>query len=251
MTDELPRVLVLVPTYNESATIERAVTAVLDAVPDAHVLVIDDNSPDGTGDLADDLATGLPNVHVLHRTRKEGLGAAYLSGFAWGLARDYDILIEMDADGSHPATALPDLIAALDHADLAIGSRWVPGGQVRNWPWSREWLSRGGNTYTRWALGIDVRDATAGFRAFRRGTLRAIDLGSVQSQGYCFQIDLTRRVLDAGLRVVEVPITFVERDLGQSKMSRAIVGEALWRVTVWGAQRQWQRASHATARIRS
>jgi len=250
VSDETPRVLVLVPTYNESATVERAVFAVLEAVPDAHVLVIDDNSPDGTGAIADELAARLPHVHVLHRSRKEGLGAAYLSGFAWGLARDFDILIEMDADGSHPAAALPDLIAALDHSDLAIGSRWVPGGQVRNWPRSREWLSRGGNTYTRWALGIDVRDATAGFRAFRRSTLQAIDLGSVQSQGYCFQIDLTRRVLDAGLRVVEVPITFVERDIGESKMSRTIVAEALWRVTVWGTQRQWQRASAAGARIR-
>lgn len=242
MSGEAARVLVIIPTYNERDTVRLAVHAVRGALPSADVLVADDNSPDGTGDVADELAGGDDQVHVLHRPGKQGLGAAYLAGFRWGLGRGYDVLVEMDADGSHPADVLPALVAALQDADLAIGSRWIPGGAVRNWPRSREVLSRGGNLYIRGMLGIDVQDATAGYRAFRRSTLEAIDLETVRSQGYCFQVDLTRRVLDAGLRVVEVPITFVEREQGESKMSRAIVAEALWRVTVWGVQR---RASQA------
>jgi dolichol-phosphate mannosyltransferase len=238
MTAAKPRVLVIIPTYNERETVRPAVRRVLDALADADVLVADDNSPDGTGEIADELASHEPRVHVLHRPGKAGLGAAYLAGFRWGMGRGYDVLVEMDADGSHPATALPDLVAGLADADLVIGSRWVPGGAVSNWPRSREVLSRGGNQYVRAMLGIDVRDATAGFRAFRRSTLDAIDLDTVRSQGYCFQVDLTRRVVDAGLRVVEVPITFVEREQGESKMSRAIVAEALWRVTVWGVDRR-------------
>jgi dolichol-phosphate mannosyltransferase len=240
------RVLVVIPTYNERDTLRDTVRRVLVALPDAHVLVADDNSPDGTGDLADELAAADDRVHVLHRPAKHGLGAAYLAGFRWGLGRGYDVVVEMDADGSHPAEALPTLVAGLGDADLVIGSRWVPGGRVRNWPRSREVLSRGGNLYIRGLLGIDVRDATAGYRAFRRSTLEAIDLETVRSQGYCFQVDLTRRALAAGLRVAEVPITFVEREHGESKMSRAIVAEALWRVTVWGVQR---RASQAIAAL--
>jgi dolichol-phosphate mannosyltransferase len=235
VTDEpLGRVLVIIPTYNERDSLPTAVGKVRTAAPEVDVLVADDNSPDGTGDVAAALAADDPHVQVLHREAKQGLGAAYLAGFRWGLGRGYDVLVEMDADGSHPADRLPALLAALAEADVAIGSRWVPGGQVENWPRSRELLSRGGNTYTRVMLGMPVRDATAGFRAYRRSALEAIDLSTVSSQGYCFQVDLTRRAVAAGLTVAEVPITFVEREVGDSKMSRSIVAEALWRVTVWG-----------------
>lgn len=238
------RVLVVIPTYDERETLGPAVARVRAAAPDADVLVADDDSPDGTGRLADDLAAGDDHVHVLHREGKLGIGAAYLAGFRWGLGRGYDVLVEMDADGSHPADRLPALLDALDTADVSIGSRWVPGGAVENWPRSREVLSRGGNGYTRVMLGMPVHDATAGFRAYRRTALESIDLESVASQGYCFQVDLTRRAVAAGLRVVEVPITFVERELGTSKMSRAIVAEALWRVTVWGVTDRTRRLLH-------
>jgi dolichol-phosphate mannosyltransferase len=206
------------------------------------VLVVDDGSPDGTGDLADKVAEHDDRVHVLHRTAKAGLGAAYLAGFAWGMEREYDVLIEMDADGSHLPEQLPRLLEALPRADLVLGSRWVPGGRVVNWPKRRQFLSRGGNTYTRWALGLPLRDATGGFRAFRRTTLEGIDLPSVTSQGYCFQVDMARRTVDRGFRVAEVPITFVEREYGESKMSGAIVREALLRVTQWGAIRRLDQA---------
>ena len=227
------RVLVIIPTYNERENVGWIVPAVLAAAP-VDVLIADDNSPDGTGQLADDLAADDARVHVLHRPGKQGLGAAYLAGFAWGLDRGYDVLVEMDADGSHRPQDLPRLLAALADADLVLGSRWVAGGSVVNWPKSREWLSRGGNTYARRMLKIPLFDATGGFRAFRADTLRAIDLATVDSQGYIFQVDLAYRVLERGLRVVEVPIVFVEREHGSSKMSRSIVGEAMWRVTVWG-----------------
>ena len=230
-------VLVVVPTYNEILNVESTVRRTRSAIPHGHVLVVDDASPDGTGKAADRLAAEDDRVHVLHRMQKQGLGAAYLAGFGWGLSRGYRVLVEMDADGSHRPEQLPDLLAALASADLVIGSRWVPGGRVANWPKRRELLSRGANTYVRAALRLGVRDATAGFRAFRRETLERIDLDGVQSQGYCFQIDLTRRAVAAGCRVVEVPIEFVEREHGVSKMSGEIVREALWRVTVWGAAR--------------
>ena len=230
-------VLVVVPTYNEILNVESTVRRTRSAIPHGHVLVVDDASPDGTGKAADRLAAEDDRVHVLHRVGKQGLGAAYLAGFGWGLARGYRVLVEMDADGSHRPEQLPDLLSALSSADLVIGSRWVPGGRVDNWPRRRELLSRGANTYVRVALRLGVRDATAGFRAFRRETLERIDLDGVQSQGYCFQIDLTRRVVAAGCRIVEVPIEFVEREHGVSKMSGEIVREALWRVTVWGAAR--------------
>ena len=230
-------VLVVVPTYNEVLNVESTVRRVRSAIPHGDVLVVDDASPDGTGEAADRLAAADDRVHVLHRMQKQGLGAAYLAGFGWGLSRGYRVLVEMDADGSHRPEQLPDLLAALASADLVIGSRWVPGGRVANWPKRRELLSRGANTYVRAALRLGVRDATAGFRAFRRETLERIDLNGVQSQGYCFQIDLTRRAVAAGCRVVEVPIEFVEREHGVSKMSGEIVREALWRVTVWGAAR--------------
>jgi dolichol-phosphate mannosyltransferase len=228
------RVAVIVPTYNERANIEATVGRVRAAVPGADLLVVDDNSPDGTGDLADKLADEDPHVHVLHRDQKAGLGAAYIAGFRWALDQGYDVIVEMDADGSHRPEELPRLLSALDTADLVLGSRYVPGGTVLNWPKSREWLSRGGNTYARLMLGISIRDATGGYRAYRASTLRRIALDQVESQGYCFQVDLVLRAVRAGLKVTEVPITFVERVHGTSKMSRAVVAEALWRVTVWG-----------------
>jgi dolichol-phosphate mannosyltransferase len=230
----LGRVAVIVPTYNERENLEPIVARVRASVGDADILVVDDNSPDGTGDVADKLAASDPQVHVMHRQRKSGLGSAYIAGFGWALDRGYGVLVEMDADGSHDPAELPALLAALAHADLVIGSRWVPGGTVRNWPKSREFLSRGANTYARIMLGIGIRDATAGYRAYRAGTLRAAQLDQVLSRGYCFQIDLVLRALWAGLTVAEVPITFTERTRGASKMSKAVVAEAFWRVTQWG-----------------
>ena len=230
----LLRPLVVVPTYNEAPNLPPIVTRVRAAVPHADVLVVDDASPDGTGAIADSLAGQDEQVHVLHRRGKEGLGAAYIAGFRWGLARGYDVLVELDADGSHLPEQLPRLLDALRDADVVLGSRWVPGGEVHNWPRSRRLLSRGGNTYTRLALGLPLRDATGGYRAYRRTTLEVLDLDAVSSQGYCFQIDLAWRALQRGCTVVEVPMTFVERELGASKMTGAIVREALWRVTAWG-----------------
>jgi dolichol-phosphate mannosyltransferase len=229
------RVLVVIPTYDERENIERIVERVLVAVPEAHVLVVDDGSPDGTGKVADALAEEDERVHVLHRTSKNGLGAAYIAGFDWGLAEGFDILVEMDADGSHAPEQLHRLLGALEHADAALGSRWIPGGAVVNWPGRRKLLSVGGNLYVRMALGIKLKDATGGYRAYKRQVLEGIAYRAVASQGYCFQVDLTRRALDAGFQVVEVPITFVERERGESKMSGDIVREAFWRVTQWGA----------------
>ncbi|MFD5024963.1 polyprenol monophosphomannose synthase [Streptomyces sp. NPDC058373] len=226
--------LVIIPTYNEADNIAPIVARVREAVPEAHVLVADDNSPDGTGKIADELAADDEQVHVLHRAGKEGLGAAYLAGFRWGLERDFGVLVEMDADGSHQPEELPRLLTALKGADLVLGSRWVPGGRVVNWPRSRQLLSRGGSTYSRFLLDVPLRDITGGYRAFRRETLEKLGLTEVASQGYCFQVDLARRAVQAGCSVVEVPITFVEREHGDSKMSRDIVVEALWRVTAWG-----------------
>ena len=233
--------LVVIPTFNEAETVATIVDRVRAAVTRADVLIVDDSSPDGTGDIADALAATDPRVQVLHRRKKSGLGDAYLAAFAWALERPYDIVVEMDADGSHPADKLPALIAAVrpGGADLSIGSRWVAGGSVVDWPRARRWISRGGNVYAQLLLGVHVRDATAGFRAFRADTLRAIELDNVASHGYCFQIDLTRRVHDRGLRITEVPIEFRERELGQSKMSSTIVIEAMSRVTLWGMQRLW------------
>lgn len=234
------RTLVIIPTYNESESLPSLIKRLRCAVPAADVLVADDNSPDGTGDLADAIAESDPAVHVLHRPGKAGLGAAYLAGFAWGLARDYEVLVEMDADGSHRPEELPRLLDQIPPADVVLGSRWVTGGSVVNWPASRRLLSRGGSLYTRLALGIPTRDATGGFRAYRASALRALDLASVESNGYCFQIDLLWRALQRGLVVREVPITFVEREAGTSKMSGGIVREALLNVTRWGAGHRWR-----------
>lgn len=233
-TSGVGEVLVIIPTYNEAESLPLIVGRVRQAVPSAHVLVADDGSPDGTGAIADEMTAYDEHVHVLHRTAKSGLGAAYLAGFRWGMTRGYDVLVEMDADGSHQPEHLPAMLDALEGADVVIGSRWVPGGGVENWPRRRQWLSQGGNRYTQLMLGLGVNDATAGYRAYRSDALEQLDLDTVASQGYCFQVDLTRRAVRAGLRVVEVPITFVERELGASKMSGLIVAEALLRVTQWG-----------------
>jgi dolichol-phosphate mannosyltransferase len=238
------RILVIIPTYNESENIERIVARTRTAVPAAHILIADDNSPDGTGKLADVLAEADDHVHVMHRIGKEGLGAAYLAGFEWGLGHGYEILVEMDADGSHQPEQLPRLLDALADADLVLGSRWVRGGSVVNWPKSREVLSKGGNLWTRIALGIPLKDATGGYRAFRRSTLLGLGLDNVASAGYCFQVDLAWRALKAGFRVVEVPITFVEREHGDSKMNQRIVIEALLRTTAWGI-------AHRASQLRS
>jgi len=228
------RLLMVVPTYDEADNLAWLVGRILASVPHADVLVVDDSSPDGTGAIADRMAAQEPRIQVLHRPTKEGLGKAYLAGFRWALARDYDVIGEIDADGSHQPEQLPSLLAALEDADLVIGSRWVPGGSVTNWAFTRELLSRGGNLYTRLLLGIHVRDATAGYRLFRRTTLEKIDLDDVSSYGYVFQADLAFRTLRAGLRVVEVPIEFVERVRGDSKMTRAVATESLRRITRWG-----------------
>ncbi|MCP2342651.1 polyprenol monophosphomannose synthase [Actinomadura rupiterrae] len=231
---DLGRVLVIIPTYNERDNIEPIVGRVRAAVPEVDVLVADDNSPDGTGDLADALAAADDHVKVLHRKGKEGLGAAYIAGFRWAAEHGYDVMVEMDADGSHQPEELPRLLTALQDADLVLGARYIPGGKIENWPVSRQFISRGGNLFVRMMLGLPLRDATGGYRAFRAATLDKIGLDGVDSRGYCFQIDLARRSLKQGLRVVEVPITFVERVHGTSKMSRDIMIEAMLRVTQWG-----------------
>ena len=241
MDERLGTVLVVIPTYNELENLGPLVARLRVAVPEAHLLVVDDNSPDGTGELADELAAGDDHVHVLHRTAKDGLGAAYIAGFRWALARDYGVVVEMDADGSHAPEDLPRLLDALrgakgTGADLVLGSRYVPGGRVVNWPRRREWLSRGGNLYSRLALGVRLMDITGGYRAYRRRVLEKLALDEVASQGYCFQVDLAWRTAQAGFRIVEVPITFTERAVGQSKMSGSIVREALLRVTQWGVR---------------
>lgn len=233
------RVVTIIPTYNERESLPLTLDRLRTAVPHSDVLVVDDNSPDGTGELADAAAANDPAVHVLHRRGKEGLGAAYIAGFRWALDRGYDVLVEMDADGSHQPEQLPSLLDAVSDAHLVIGSRWVPGGSVVNWPFHRKLLSRAGSLYSRTMLGLAVRDITAGYRAFRRETLESIDLSTVDSVGYGFQVDMTFRVALKGLRIVEVPITFVEREYGDSKMSGNIVFEAIANVTRWGIAARW------------
>jgi dolichol-phosphate mannosyltransferase len=230
------KIVVLIPTYNERENLVPIVSRVRASVPQADVLVLDDSSPDGTGDVADGLAAGDDQVSVLHRRNKEGLGMAYLAGFAWALERGYEVMVEMDADGSHQPEQLPSLLVALAGADVVLGSRWVPGGSVVNWPFHRKFLSVGGNLYVRFLLGMPISDATGGYRAYRSSALRALDLHKVASQGYCFQVDLAWRAIRSGLSVVEVPITFVERTVGDSKMSQDIVNESLRSITAWGAQ---------------
>lgn len=229
------RTVLVVPTYNEAENLWPLLTRLRRQLPDVDVLVVDDGSPDGTGDLADRWATDDPGVAVVHRTAKQGLGAAYLHGFAVALERGYDVVGEMDADGSHRPEDLPAMRAALaEGADLVIGSRWVPGGSVVAWPLRRRLLSVGGNLYARVLLGLPVHDITAGYRLFRRATLETIGLESVVSAGYCFQADLAWRTARAGMRITEVPIRFVERERGRSKMDRHVAAESLRRITGWG-----------------
>jgi len=239
-TPSLESILVIIPTYNEAPNIETIIGRLRAAVPAAHVLVADDNSPDGTGAIADRLAASDDHVHVMHRKGKEGLGAAYLAGFAWALDAGYEVIVEMDADGSHQPEQLPLLLDALATADMVKGSRYVKGGSVVNWPAHRKFISRGGSVYSRLVLGVPVNDMTGGFTAFRASTLRAIGLDQIASAGYCFQIDLVRRAHAKDLVIKEVPIEFVERELGVSKMDQSIVSEALYRTTAWGVQHRAQ-----------
>ncbi|MGH3443192.1 MAG: polyprenol monophosphomannose synthase [Nitriliruptorales bacterium] len=234
MNRDRAQTLVTIPTFNERDSVEQVVTGVLAAVPDADVLVVDDASPDGTGELVDALARREPRVHVLHRERKLGLGSAYRTGFAWGLARGYEVFVEMDADLSHDPASLPEILRLTTQADLVIGSRYVAGGGTRNWPWHRRALSRGGNVYVRVVTGVPVADATSGYRAFRRSVLETIEVGGLRSEGYSFQLETVLSAWRAGFAIAEVPITFVERRHGASKISRRIVLEAVWRVLVWG-----------------
>lgn len=244
------RGVMVIPTYNEADNLRWIVERVRAAVPTMDVLVVDDGSPDGTGDVADRLADEDPQVRVVHRAAKAGLGAAYLHGFAVALEQGYDVVGEMDADGSHQPEQLPRLVEALADADLVIGSRWVPGGSVVNWPAHRRLLSVGGNLYARALLGIPVRDVTSGYRLFRRSTLQAVDLGSVESSGYCFQTDLAWRTVLAGLRVTEVPIEFVERVRGESKMDRGVAAESLRRITRWGLTERWRQVRGVLSAVR-
>lgn len=247
-----PRVVVIMPTFNEIDSLARVAGRLLDTVPGVDLLVVDDGSPDGTGALADRLAAANPRVHVLHRTTREGLGRAYLAGFAWASDAGYDVVVEMDADGSHPAETLPAMLEALQGSPrpgLVIGSRWMPGGSVVNWPKSRLLLSRAANLYARIALGMPTRDITAGYRAYPIDVIATIS-SDVSSHGYSFQIEMALRVFDLGLPIVEVPIIFREREAGRSKMSASIVREAMLGVTRWGFQRRFGRA-HGRARART
>ena len=228
----MPSVLVIVPTYNERENLPQIIQAVHQHLPEAELLVVDDNSPDGTGQVADEIARGDRLVHVLHRPGKQGLGTAYIAGFKWALPRGYEFLFEMDCDFSHDPKYLPELLrAAEERADLVLGSRYVEGGGTINWGLVRQLISRGGSLYARSVLGVHIRDLTGGFKCFRRRVLEAIDLDTVSAQGYGFQIEMTYRALKHGFRVVEVPIVFVDRRVGQSKMSKKIFVEAL--TLVW------------------
>jgi dolichol-phosphate mannosyltransferase len=224
-------VWLILPTYNEAGNIEAVVRAVRDKLPrERRVLVVDDSSPDGTGEIADRLAAEHDDVEVLHRPRKEGLGPAYIAGFRRALAENAELVLEMDSDFSHDPAYLPRLLDAARSADLVIGSRYVPGGGVTEWGPLRRAISRGGSAYSRLVLGLEIRDLTGGFKCFRRPVLEAVDLDAVRARGYAFQVEMTYRAIQAGFRVVEVPIVFRERRIGASKMTRGIVAEAIWRV---------------------
>jgi dolichol-phosphate mannosyltransferase len=247
-TPQIEPVLVVIPTYNERENLAPILRRLHESLPAVHALVVDDGSPDGTGELADKLAAEDKRIQVLHRTEKAGLGAAYVAGFRWGLERDYATIVEMDADGSHAPEDLPRMLDALGDADLVLGSRYVPGGSVVNWPKHREILSRAANIYSRIALGGKVTEYTAGFRAYRRAVLEKLPLGEIASRGYCFQIDLAWRTVQAGFEVVQVPITFTEREIGESKMSGSVIREAMVRVGIWGAQHRWQQLRRLAGR---
>jgi len=248
------RVLVVIPTYNEADNVRLITERVRRAVPSVDILVADDNSPDGTGAIADDLAGSDDHIFVLHRAGKEGLGAAYVAGFAWAKNKGYDAVVEMDADGSHAPEELPMILDALRDNDAVLGARYIPGGSVHNWPLHRLLLSRGGNIYIKMALGMPFKDATGGYRAYRMPVLDEIDVSTVASTGYSFQVELAWRTYRSGFRIVEVPITFTERERGVSKMSGNIFKEQLLRVTVWGVRARtdalrgrFGRASKATS----
>ena len=235
--------LVIMPTYNEAENLRQSVTELFRYNDDVDLLIVDDNSPDGTGKLADELAAQSERIHVLHRSGKGGLGPAYLAGFAWGTEQGYQRLIEMDADGSHRSQDLPKLLAVADKAELVIGSRWIPGGRVINWPLHRKLISRIGNLYVNLMLGAGIKDMTAGFRVYRAEFLNRLDLETVSAFGYSFQVEMAWRTVKAGGKVTEVPITFIERTQGKSKMTTGIVIEALWLVTKWGIARVFTRNS--------
>lgn len=247
------KTLVVIPTYNERLALPVTLSGLFENQPEVDVLVVDDGSPDGTGDWVDEQARVDPRLHVLHRSEKSGLGMAYIAGFEWALERDYDIICEFDADGSHRPLDLGQLLAVAQagSADLVIGSRWVRGGAIVDWPRSRFFLSRGANIYVNAVMGLGVKDATAGFRAYSRRVLQSLDLSGVQSQGYCFQIDMTYRTVEAGFRVAEVPIVFVERELGESKMSGSIISEAFAKVAGWGLTRRRRQARGLVERLTS
>ena len=245
----LERVLVIIPTYNEAENLRPITSRIRAAVPSAHILIADDNSPDGTGAIADELAAADDHLHVLHRRGKEGLGAAYIAGFRWGLAEGYDVLVEHDADGSHQPEYLPAMLKRLETADAVKGSRYVKGGSTKGWPVHRELLSRGGNLWTRLMLGLKVKDATGGFTAWRAATLRGIDLDGVEAAGYGFQVDLVWRALRNGFKVAEVPIEFIEREYGDSKMSGQIVAEAMLLTTQWGLRYRLGQVKDGTEKL--
>ena len=235
----MSEILIIIPTYNEIESLDALVGRVRQNLPAADVLIVDDSSPDGTGELADQLATADERIHVIHREKKDGLGRAYLEGFRYGIENGYHYVVEIDADGSHDPASLPAMLAlAHDGADLVVGSRWVTGGSVLNWPWARRAISRSGNSYARRVLGSNIHDLTAGFRVFRVEALTSVELDAVASQGYCFQIEMAWLVERTGLTVTEHPITFVERSAGRSKMHIGIVIEALARVSAWGLFRR-------------
>jgi dolichol-phosphate mannosyltransferase len=237
------KVLIVLPTYNEVENIEKMLRSVREVMPDAGVLVVDDGSPDGTADVAERVGKEVGRIELLRRTEKSGLGSAYRAGFAWGLERGWEAFVEMDSDFSHDPEALPGLVAPLDEGvDLSVGSRYVPGGEIPNWSPGRRFISRGGNIYADILLGLGVKDSTSGFRAYRAEILRKIDLGTVRAEGYGFQIEMVHQVLDHGGRVSEVPIRFVDRVEGTSKMSMSIVVEAFVLVTWWSALRLFRSA---------
>ena len=248
------KTLVIIPTYNEIDSLPRALDRVRNAAPEAHILVVDDGSPDGTGRLADARAQVDDRVHVLHRTEKNGLGPAYLADFSWGLDAAYELICEMDADGSHRPTFLPAMLAALENADMVKGSRWMRGGEVVDYDLAREWLSRLANIWIQAVMDLPVHDSTGGFNAFRASALEAMDLDTIASKGYTFQVDLTRRVIENGGTVAEVPISFPDRQLGESKMSGSIITEALRRTAGWGYEKRSaqlrQLAGRASTRIK-
>jgi dolichol-phosphate mannosyltransferase len=230
--------LVVVPTYNEAPNIERMLTALRDVLPEAEILVVDDTSPDGTARIVEQVSERLGGIHLLERTEKAGLGSAYRAGFTWGIERGFDACVEIDADFSHDPKSLPELIEAVEQgADVVIGSRYVEGGSIPAWKWYRHLLSRGGNQYAAFMLGLKVADATAGFRVYRTSALKAMDFATVRADGYGFQVEMTYRARLSGQNIVEVPISFMDREHGESKMSPHIVFEALGLVTKWGIGR--------------